>query len=227
MIKHHPYSTTLSSFVEGVLPSAEALLVSAHCDMCTSCCEKIRRITELTAFDVFGGGHIAANIQREYVSMFELITHDSTLLDATSTYEKNRHIEFEGRLFTLPVTLARFADKVGDWSYMIGKLWQAPVDIGEGYLAQFVYMEKGASVPEHTHKGNELTLVISGQFADGIKDYNSGDFIALNHEHTHTPISAEGCLVLTVLDKPLHFTSGWAKLINPLSQLYFKVNTNT
>jgi putative transcriptional regulator len=227
MINLHPYNITLTNFVEGALPSTEALLVSAHCDMCKSCREKTRIITDSTASDVFGGELVSASIQREYVSMFELITHDSTLLDASLTYEKNSSIEFEGKVFMLPATLARFADRVGEWSYMIGKLWQAPVDIGGGSLAQFVYMEKGASVPEHTHKGNELTLVINGKFADGIKHYHSGDFIALNHEHTHTPVSTEGCLVFTILDKPLHFTSGWAKLVNPLSQLYFKTNTNT
>jgi putative transcriptional regulator len=38
--------------------------------------------------------------------------------------------------------------------------------------------------------------------------------------------SEDGCLVLTVLDKPLHFTTGWAKLINPLSQIYFNSKIN-
>ncbi|MFT6269752.1 MAG: putative transcriptional regulator [Alphaproteobacteria bacterium] len=228
MIKFHPNDSTLTSFVEGILPSTEALLVSAHCDMCTACLDKTRTFTDSIASRVFCDGDTNTNILREYVSMFESITHDRTLLDASFISENNRSIEVEGREFILPATLSRFADRIGEWSCLVGKLWQAPVDIGGGCLAQFIYMEKGGSVPEHTHRGNELTLVINGRFADGTRHYQSGDFIALNHEHTHTPCSDayEGCLVLTILDKPLHFTSGWAKLINPLSQLYFKANTN-
>lgn len=84
-------------------------------------------------------------------------------------------------------------------------------------------MEKGGRVPEHTHRGSELTLVLDGEFSDGVRDYDTGDFILLDNSHKHTPHSeaAEGCLVFSVVDKPLHFTSGLARLLNPFSQLFF------
>ncbi|HAB78772.1 MAG TPA: anti-sigma factor, partial [Glaciecola sp.] len=99
-----------------------------------------------------------------------------------------------------------------------------PVDLGDAGMANFIYMEKGGRVPEHTHKGTELTLVVDGEFSDGLADYDSGDFIIMDNEHIHSPHSnsVEGCLVFSIVDKPLHFTSGIARLLNPFSHLFFK-----
>jgi putative transcriptional regulator len=67
-------------------------------------------------------------------------------------------------------------------------------------------------------------LVIDGEFSDGIGNYDSGDFMLMNDNHKHTPHSEsdEGCLVFSVVDQPLHFTSGIARLLNPFSHLFFK-----
>jgi putative transcriptional regulator len=87
-----------------------------------------------------------------------------------------------------------------------------------------MYMEKGGRVPEHTHKGTEMTLVVDGQYGDGIAEYDSGDFTIMNNTHNHLPHSQadDGCLVFTLVDQPLHFTAGIARLLNPFSHLFFK-----
>lgn len=228
MIKLHPSDTELLKFADGTLASAQSLMVSAHSDMCSSCSSKINHITETLASQEFSDEDKHSTIPSEYVSMFEQITNNDQLIDP-SPFVSSKTIELEGRKFTLPETLSRYKNRIGEWSHLLGKLWQAPVDIGAGRLAQLIYMEKGGSVPEHTHKGSELTLVLDGNFQDELHVYESGDYISLNNTHTHSPESfvEEGCLVFTIIDQPLHFTSGWAKLINPLSHLYFKVNTKT
>ena len=120
-------------------------------------------------------------------------------------------LELDGRQFTLPRALQRYVHKTGNWSHLLGKLWQAPVDLGDAGKANFIYMGKGGRVPEHTHKGTELTLVIDGQYSDGIADYDCGDFTIRDANHQHLPHSEaeEGCLVFTIVDQPLHFTSGF------------------
>ena len=225
MIKLHPTDTKLVSFAEGDLSSAGSLLVSAHCDMCKDCRHKVMLFTDNLASQVFCDEDDHKSISREFVSMFESITHNSDLIDVPDTQDAHQTIELEGRKFIIPATLGRFSNRMGEWSHLVGKIWQSSVDIGGGYLAQFIYMEKGGSVPEHTHKGNEYTIVLDGQFKDGNAVYESGDYIALNNSDVHAPVSEvdEGCLVFSVIDSPLYFTSGWAKLINPLSHIYFKV----
>ncbi|MEC9480928.1 MAG: cupin domain-containing protein, partial [Pseudomonadota bacterium] len=133
-------------------------------------------------------------------------------------------IELDGRVFTLPRTLHRYIDKTGNWSSLVGKLWQAPVDLGNQGVANFIFMGSGGSVPEHTHRGTEYTLVIDGEFSDGLSRYDTGDFIFMDGDKTHTPKSEgkEGCLVFSIVDQPLHFTSGLARLLNPFSHLFFR-----
>ena len=118
----------------------------------------------------------------------------------------------------------RYIDKTGNWSSLVGKLWQAPVDLGNQGVANFIFMGSGGSVPEHTHRGTEYTLVIDGEFSDGLANYDTGDFIFMDGNKTHTPKSdtKEGCLVFSIVDQPLHFTSGLARLLNPFSHLFFR-----
>jgi putative transcriptional regulator len=228
MIKFHPHHTELVSFAEGTLSCASSLIVSAHCDMCETCDIKVHELTELTAESALSNDVDVEFLTRDYISMFESITRDKTLVDNNIVSVAPQSILVDGRNLNVPETLTRISSKVGEWSHLVGKLWQAPIEIRSSALVQLVYMEKGGSVPEHTHKGNEISLVLNGQFQDGNNSYSSGDYVALDQSHTHMPVanSEDGCLVLTVLDKPLHFTTGWAKLINPLSQIYFNSKIN-
>ena len=236
MIKFHPTDTHLVNYVEGTLPSTASVLVSAHCDMCNECLHKAQIFTDKISEKWLDSSSNSDEMSGDFMSMFDSITSNSSrnlhvdnkfkhklFLDETQSSK----IELDGKVFTLPPTLARFIDRVGEWSHLVGKLWLAPVEIGGGNLAQFIYMEKGGSVPEHTHRGNEFTLVIDGKFVDGPLTYDCGDFIALDSSHTHSPSSGldEGCLVFCIIDQPLFFTSRWAKIINPLSTLYFKAHT--
>ena len=221
MIKFHPSNQQLSQFADGTLSSTEALIVSAHCDMCSHCSNKVELYVESNAEEAFPESLHSS--EGEFSSMLDMIT--SQEVDAGIQVEpKNHIIDLDGKTFVLPRTLTRFADSIGNWSHLVGKLWQAPVDIGGDTVANFIYMEKGGSVPEHTHRGTEMTLVKNGEFSDGISEYDTGDFMVMNGDHKHSPGTEadEGCLVFSIVDKPLHFTSGWARLINPFSHLFFK-----
>lgn len=228
MAKFHPTNQTLVGFAEGLIAPNQSILISAHCDMCEQCHNKLLALTKVTADAVFEhDAHTAAIVESQFKSMFDAIVSRPNGNAVSSDKHKNIELLIDGKTFAVPPSLQHFAACVGDWSHTVGKLWQAPVAIGGKNLANFIYMEKGGSVPEHTHIGNEFTLVLNGKFTDGVNAYNTGDYIALNHLHTHTPAASptDGCLVFSIIDEPLHFTSGWARLINPLSHLYFKVST--
>lgn len=229
MINFHPNSEMLEQYAAGTLAPAEALLVSAHCDMCSQCQQQVMRLTnELarSAFDV-SDNSIPDDFDAMLASIIAQPQEQTTNFPVTANDTSNKRaskIVLDGKSFEVPRTLQRFIQKKGNWSSLVGNLWQAPVDIGYDGAANFIYMEKGGSVPEHTHRGNEITLVINGEFSDGMNHYDSGDFIMLNGTHTHAPKSdaQEGCLVFSIVDQPLHFTSGIARLLNPFSHLFFR-----
>ena len=74
-----------------------------------------------------------------------------------------------------------------------------------------------------SHKGTEFTLVLDGSFEDDLGSYGPGDFLLRDGSHTHSPLSKDGCLCFAVLDKPLSFTAGAARFLNPWNQLRFSM----
>lgn len=219
MISLHPTQQQLDDFVQGNSAPGTALVVSAHVDMCCHCQSVVNAIQEETSEKAFQAASMSPDFDRMLADIVRL-----PAAEKVSPAHLPSSIMLDGREFTLPRSLRRYVKNTGDWSHLLGKLWQAPVDLGPIGKANFIYMEKGGKVPEHTHRGNEVTLVIDGEFSDGIGHYDSGDFMLMNDSHKHTPHSEadEGCLVFSVVDQPLHFTSGIARLLNPFSHLFFK-----
>ena len=247
MIRFHPSAQQLKDFVEGTLSPAISLMVSAHCDMCPKCQRFVEIETESLAAQMMSAvsenAFATSDASLQFGDMFSQITQLPQSSDGSDeaagvseyreTFKKPRapsksenlsSIELDGRTFTLPRTLHRYIDKTGNWSSLVGKLWQAPVDLGNQGVANFIFMGGGGSVPEHTHRGTEYTLVIDGEFSDGLSRYDTGDFIFMDGEKTHTPKAEgkDGCLVFSIVDQPLHFTSGLARLLNPFSHLFFR-----
>jgi len=240
MVKFHPSPEQIKEFVEGTLSPATSLMVSAHCDMCEKCQRSVEIQTEVLAAEMVSGFERQSASSATFDNMLAQITQMPSSTDSDGglgltsfenppksdgQYEvRVSTIELDGRTFKLPRTLHRYIEKTGNWSSLVGKLWQAPVDLGNQGVANFIYMAQGGSVPEHTHRGTEYTLVIDGEFSDGLNYYDTGDFIFMDGENTHTPRAdtKEGCLVFSIVDQPLHFTSGLARLLNPFSHLFFR-----
>ncbi|MBN7822029.1 ChrR family anti-sigma-E factor [Bowmanella yangjiangensis] len=218
-IKLHPTDQQLVLFAQGLIAPAQSLIISAHVDMCAACQKRVAGLEAALTEQLLNEQSALPDMQMQNMLTEILASPVAVALPAETQY-----LELDGRQFALPRSLQRYAGKISGWSHMVGKLWQARVDLGIDGRADFIYMEKGGTVPEHTHRGSELTLVLDGEFSDGVGHYDTGDFIRCDSHHTHTPKTEaeEGCLVFSVLDKPLHFTSGLARLLNPFSHLFFK-----
>ena len=223
MISFHPKFIDLQAFSAGNCEPAMALMISAHVDMCAQCQQDCLEIQADLAKELFAEQKAIAPMDSQYLEMMANIT-DLPISNTVFKEPSNTSIELDGKFFELPRALRRQVKNTGNWSRLVGKIWQAPVNLGGIGKANFMYMEKGGRVPEHTHKGTEMTLVIDGQYGDGIAEYDCGDFTVLNNQHKHLPHSEadDGCLVFTIVDQPLHFTAGIARLLNPFSHLFFK-----
>jgi putative transcriptional regulator len=104
----------------------------------------------------------------------------------------------------------------------IGKLARARIQLNENEIhTSLLQIQPGGGVPEHTHKGFELTLLLEGSFHDEQGEYVKGDFIMLDASHQHHPISEEGCLCYTVANDALRFTQGINKLLNPIAAFIY------
>jgi putative transcriptional regulator len=65
----------------------------------------------------------------------------------------------------------------------------------------------GTAVPWHTHKGQELTLCLVGEFSDAMATYGPGDYSLTDGTIRHQPVASKAGTVyaLAVTDKGLKF----------------------
>ncbi|WP_448555331.1 ChrR family anti-sigma-E factor [Thalassotalea montiporae] len=240
MIKHHPDDIMLGKFVEGDLPASIAAAVAVHVDMCPKCKTKCEALTEQQAEHVFSSnGHVSSTQPEEgsqphtsehnafetaefgsslsIAQMISEITENDEIDLAVESREET--ISVQGTQYKLPRALTNLA--MGKWT-SIGNLARARLALDEEPIrASLLQIQPGGSVPEHTHKGFELTLLLEGHFKDDMGEYGPGDFIMLDGSKTHSPITDDGCLCYTVANDAQHFTQGLNKLLNPIGSLIY------
>lgn len=86
-----------------------------------------------------------------------------------------------------------------------------------GFRTTLIRVRAGRMVPQHTHEGNELTLVLEGAFHDKIGHYRRGDLAIADGSVNHRPRADDDqdCLCLAVTDAPLRLTGLIGRLLNP------------
>ena len=79
----------------------------------------------------------------------------------------------------------------------------------------------GKPVPEHSHGGRELTLVLAGSFRDGELLFGPGDIEDADGSILHTPTATPDadCICLAVTDAPLRFGNWLVRLIQPILKI--------
>lgn len=224
MIKYHPTDRLIEQFSAGVLNPALSVIISTHIDICPRCQNVTHDAEQFLAEQVMQTQvkSLTPELDQQFDQMLDQILNAEAPTNIVE-FPYNEVLHLNGKTFKLPATLARQYKRIGDWSRVPGKMLKAPINLGSNECINLIYMDEGSRVPEHTHKGSEITLVINGVFNDEQDEYRDGDFVMLDQHHQHSPETRdEDCLTLATLDAPLHFTSGLARLLNPFSSLFFK-----
>lgn len=91
---------------------------------------------------------------------------------------------------------------------------------GEDEEVSLLRGRPGVRIPQHTHEGEEMTLVLTGALQDGGRIFRAGD-IALNDENDdHKPriVGTEICHCLVVNTGRLRFTGPLSRALNLLGE---------
>lgn len=228
MIKHHPKFEFIQGFVNGDLPASLSAGIAIHAEMCPTCQKQIAQLTEQVAEASFEQAFLHKFCIDDANDMDQLndIDFDEMISNITESdavvqpqIPSNLTMSFKGDEYQLPSVLSRM--EFGKTA-QIGKLARARVQLNEGEIhTSLLHIEPGGGVPEHTHNGFELTVLLAGSFSDDQGEYVAGDFIMLDGRHQHNPVSEHGCLCYTVVNDSLHFTQGINKLLNPIGSFIY------
>ena len=215
-IQHHLTDALLMSYSAGTLPEAFNLTVAAHVSMCDECRAR------LGAFDTVGGALIEDCATIAPVEM-EADSLEATLAMISDTpQEMSVPKATDGSALPAPIR-----DYIGGdldavkWKPIGMGVKQAILSTSKDATARLLFIPAGSAVPDHGHRGTELTLVLQGAFVDESDRFGPGDLEVANEDLNHTPVADVGadCICLAATDAPLVFKGLLPRLAQPFLKI--------
>lgn len=216
MSVHHKVSDELLlDYASGSLGESWSLAVSTHLALCPESRQR------LAALEMTGGALLSDIAPADEVSddqwqkIRKLLKAEAGPASAKPATETNDNA-------VLPEPLRSYAGGDVDalkWKQLGPGAYHFPIRTRDGEAnVRLLRIPAGKPVPEHTHGGRELTVVLSGYFKDGDDVFRRGDFEEADEDLTHQPIAGEGedCICLAVTDAPLKFKSWLVRLVQPV-----------
>ena len=207
-ITHHLTEELILGYSAGTLPEAVNLIVATHISLCDHC----RAAYE--ACDAVGGALMDA---------VERVDVPETCLAGTMAAIRGARPEArpapEPRS-ALPTPLQCYLSGGIDgvrWRSVGMGVRQAVLPTSTEATARLLYIPAGTAVPDHGHRGLELTLVLQGAFEDEEGRFARGDIEIADADLDHMPVAdvSEDCICLAVTDAPLRFKGWLPRLAQP------------
>ncbi|NOE18926.1 transcriptional regulator [Ruegeria atlantica] len=212
-IKHHLTDDLLMAYAAGSLPEAFDLMVATHLSLCDHCRARAE------SYDAVGG-HVLEE-QTESIAMSDKsLAATMALISKGAPAAKPAHPNCS----VLPAPLQDYVGgTVSDirWKPIGMGVKQAILPTTSEASARLLFIPAGTAVPDHSHNGIELTMVLQGAFSDEVDRFARGDVEIADEDLEHTPVAdiSEDCICLAVTDAPLKFTKLMPRLFQPFLRI--------
>ena len=208
-ITHHVADDLLRAYSEGRLPHAYSVVVAAHVSVCDECRSQLEA-EDLVAGEVLDGlegGTLGSDARDRMMAAL-----DATPAPQPATRGKG--------IFPAPL-VEELGGQAPHWRNMGGGIRQQLLSADDGGTLRLLYIPPGKAVPEHSHRGLELTMVLQGAFADSEGAFARGDVETAHSNVEHQPIAMEGtpCICIAATDAPLRFRSLIPRLLQPILRI--------
>lgn len=214
MPNHVPPEEILADYASGATSPGVALLVASHLTHAPGSRARVREFEEV-------GGVLLADETSAEMSP-DALDKAMALLDGIPQDEWTQVAPgTEDGPLPRPL-LDRLGMGVDDlpWRFQLPGVSAHELDGFDGEKVMLLRAKPGAKVPQHTHEGAEMTLVLQGALSDGGIVYEKGD-VAINDEHDdHRPevVGDELCYCLIVQQGDLRFTGTFSRFLNYLGE---------
>jgi putative transcriptional regulator len=209
-ITHHPHIATLMSCSAGSEPEALAAVVASHIAMCPRCAAEIGRLQQIG------------------VALFDALAPAAVACEAPVIAARASEAETDARPAPPPCTgdvpphlapiVGTSLDRV-PWKRLGLGIWHYPIPLSKGASGdlRLIKVAPGIELPEHGHRGEELTLLLRGSYHDEVGTFRTGDVADLDDETEHRPVAdaTTGCICLIASEKKARFKGLLARLMQP------------
>jgi putative transcriptional regulator len=214
-ISHHLTDSLLMAYAADALPEAFSLTVATHISMCDECRAR------LGAFESLGGAVLERS---EAVAMAEDSLSDTLARIRGGAPVRDRPAPPRKARGVLPAPLRDYVGGDLDavrWRPIGMGVKQAILPTSREASARLLYIPAGAAVPDHGHRGTELTLVLQGAFVDETDRFGPGDIEVADEDMHHMPVADIGddCICLAATDAPLRFRGMIPRLAQPFLRI--------
>ncbi|GLQ05940.1 ChrR family anti-sigma-E factor [Sneathiella chinensis] len=221
-IRHHIADDTLMAYVGGTLAPSLSVAVATHLAICPRCRDSVAMMEEVASL---------------YLEETEPLSHsekdkDAALLDQimatprTETAEQGAVSSLAGpAIGSVPRPLADYMPVPLDqvpWKRLVPGISHYPLPQPggkrKGSALRLLKIAPGTRIPEHSHSGQELTLILEGSYIDEIGRFQKGDIADLDNEIHHQPVADtdQDCICLIATDGPLKFSGIFSRLLQPI-----------
>jgi putative transcriptional regulator len=217
-IRHHLSDALLLAYSAGQLPEAFSLIAAAHISMCDDCRARAG------SYDAVGG----AMVESGAVAPLSEGCLAATMARIAGLEQDPKPTAPRPNSPRQPSILpAPVRDYVGGdlaqvrWRPLGMGVRQAILPTARDASARLLYIPAGRAMPDHGHRGTELTLVLQGAFADESDHFGPGDLEIADQSMDHTPVAAPGadCICLAATDAPLRFNTLIPRLVQPFFRI--------
>jgi len=227
MISYHPDSRFLTDFASANLPMAQAMCVSAHLEFCGKCRAHIQQLKEI-------GGHLLTQLEPAEVEAGSFESLMARIATSEQAEPMPEEVVFSSESpdalpkssldMFLPRSVRRLANgslqNLG-WAQFGKELRIAPLPIAGEVCETSIYdIRAGGKMPEHEHRGEEITVLLKGSFSDAEGTYSRGDFVVRNAGEAHQPTATQDtdCICLVCLESPVRPKGWFYRLLEPYIQ---------
>ena len=208
-ITHHVPDTMLAAYAAGNLPRAFAVVVASHVSLCDHC------RAALNAHQAVGGALLEDTPAVEISSTLKA----DILAQLDAPFAPTPVFERKG-IFPGPVMEAMQGRDLR-WRNLGMGVRQDILFADTNGSVRLLYIPPGQAVPDHSHNGLEMTLVLQGSFSDGTGRFGVGDVEIADEHLDHTPVAddKEPCICLAATDARLRFHALVPRLLQPLFRI--------
>jgi len=216
--RHHPGEEVLLGYASGDLAEPLALVVATHLALCPDCRAAADRLEALGGVLLERIGVETGNVASLESAIEAAIARAARLPDAPAS---RRVATVSDRLFPQPLLdyVGGGLDQVA-WKTLAPGMRHAVVARNaDGVTARLLSVAPGGSILEHTHRGDEMTLVLQGSYTAGGERFQRGDLEQADETVIdHHPIAGKEatCICLVVNEAPLKFRGMLGRLLQPL-----------
>jgi len=224
MARFHPPEEMLLDYAAGALGEAEALVVATHLALCPAC------RAEVAAMEAVGGALLetipagpetAAGLDDVLARVLARLDEPERPAPVPAA-ARAIAAEAGGPLLPEPLRSYVGGDLGGiSWTPVMRGLDERPLDLdrrgADAAKVRMLRIHPATAMPQHTHRGREMTLVLAGGFRDATGHYLRGDLALTDASVNHTPVADEdgACVCLVLTEAPVRLTGVLGRLFNP------------